>query len=251
MRFVWIEIDELLACQKAWKRTGKTRRSASSKCCKHWSADHSPAAGGRVSRSIGSVLTSRCQRSGVVERTAWTSASQVVNEHLLLSILCPKRTEIAICPTHAFWQVSSSHLNHTPQNGFPATVYPMFALRFTRLLWRPVIFRPSHLLCISNQAEAAKRSGTGKQRTYQSGITEEHVRRPRDVRACTVRCGQSEGTNILLLLGNYINNLSRTYGLRLRCDQFSTSSTSPHLPSHALQKVLSEMDLGGANLIAS
>src|SRR5205807_10564570 len=42
------------------------------------------AAGERVSRSIGSVLTSRCQRSGVVERTACTSANQVVNEHLLL-----------------------------------------------------------------------------------------------------------------------------------------------------------------------
>ena len=67
--------------KKAWKRTGKTRRSASSKCCKHWSANHSPAAGGRVSRSIGSVLTSRCQRSGVVERTACTSANQVALSH--------------------------------------------------------------------------------------------------------------------------------------------------------------------------
>ena len=85
VRFVWIEIDELLSCQKAWRRTGKTRRSASSKCCKHWSADHSPAVGGRVSRSIGSVLTSRSQRSGVVERIALTSANQVVNEHPLLS----------------------------------------------------------------------------------------------------------------------------------------------------------------------
>ena len=85
VRFVWIEIDELLSYQKACKRTGKTRRSASSRCCKQWSADHSPAAGGRVSRSRGSVLTSRCQCSGVVERIAWTSASQVVNEHLLLS----------------------------------------------------------------------------------------------------------------------------------------------------------------------
>ena len=76
--------------KKAWKRTGKTRRSASSKCCKQWSADHSPVAGGRVSRSIGSVLTSRCQRSGVMERTACTSANQVVNEHLLLSDPLPE-----------------------------------------------------------------------------------------------------------------------------------------------------------------
>src|SRR5437667_3563176 len=76
--------------KKAWKRTGKTRCSASSKCCKQWSADHSPAAGGRVSRSIGSVLTSRCQRSGVVERTACTSANQGVNKHLLLSDPMPE-----------------------------------------------------------------------------------------------------------------------------------------------------------------
>ncbi len=77
--------------QKAWKRTGKTRRSASSKCCKQWNADHSPGAGGRTSSSRGSVLTSRRQRSGVVERTAWTSANQVVNEHLLLSDPMPER----------------------------------------------------------------------------------------------------------------------------------------------------------------
>src|SRR2546427_5039462 len=76
--------------KKAWKRRGKTRRSASSTCCKQWSADHSPAAGGRVSRSIGSVLTSRGPRSGVVERTARTSANQVVNEHLLLSDPLPE-----------------------------------------------------------------------------------------------------------------------------------------------------------------
>jgi hypothetical protein len=82
------------------------------------------------------------------------------------------------------------------------------------LLWRPVIFRPSHQLFRSNQAEAAKRRGTRKLRTYQSGITEEHVRRPRDVKVCTVRCGESEGTNVLLLLGNYTNNLSGTDGHR-------------------------------------
>jgi hypothetical protein len=76
--------------KKAWKRTGKTRCSASSKCSKHWSADHSPGAGGRVSSSRGSVLTSRCQRSGVVERTACTSANQGVNEHLLLSDPLPE-----------------------------------------------------------------------------------------------------------------------------------------------------------------
>src|SRR6516164_7561625 len=76
--------------KKTWKRTGKTRRSASSKCCKQWSADHSPAAGGRVSSSMGSVLTSRGPRSGVVERTAWTSANQGVNEYLLLSNPLPE-----------------------------------------------------------------------------------------------------------------------------------------------------------------
>jgi hypothetical protein len=87
------------------------------------------------------------------------------------------------------------------------------------LMWRSVIFKPSHQLFISNQAEAAKRRGTRIQRTYQSGITEEHVRRPRGVRACTVRCGHSEGTNVLLLLGNYTNNLSGTDGHRMPSHQ--------------------------------
>ena len=137
MRFVWIEIDELLSATKAWKRIGKTRRSASSKCCKHWSADHSPAAGGRVNRSIGSVLTSRCQRSGVVERIAWTSANQVVNEHLLLSDSLPEEGRKTSLSYTCYWQISSSQLNHTPQYGSMATAYPMFALRFTCLRGDP------------------------------------------------------------------------------------------------------------------
>ena len=71
--------------KKARNRTGKFRRSASSKCCKQLSADHSPAAGGRVSRSMGSVSTSRCQRSGVVDKTACTCSTSVFNVNLLLN----------------------------------------------------------------------------------------------------------------------------------------------------------------------
>src|SRR6185312_6640406 len=57
-------------------------------CCKQLSADHSPAAGGRVSRSTGSVLTSRCQRSGVVARTACI-CSNTIFSNLFLSFLVP------------------------------------------------------------------------------------------------------------------------------------------------------------------
>jgi len=72
-------------------------------------------------------------------------------------------------------------------------------------LWRPETFRLTHQLFISNQVEIARRRGTRKLRTYQSGINEEHVLRGK---------GQGNRTYILLMLEKYINNLTGTNGHR-------------------------------------
>ena len=73
------------------------------------------------------------------------------------------------------------------------------------LVWRPEPFRLTHQLFISNQAEIARRRGTRKLRTYQSGINEEHVLRGK---------GRGNRTYVLLILEKYINNLSGTDGHR-------------------------------------
>src|SRR6266699_5067609 len=191
--------------KKAWKRTGKTRRSASSKCCKQWSADHSPAAGGRVSRSIGSVLTSRCQRSGVVERTALTSANQVVNEHLLLSDSMPEEDINRSLSYKSFLTGLFFSPQSYPTKRKPGHCLPDVCAEIHPLLWRPKTFRLTHQVFISNQVEIARRRGTRKLRTYQSGINEEHVLRGK---------GRGNRTDVLLILEDYINNLSGTDGLR-------------------------------------
>lgn len=108
--------------KKAWTRTGKTWCSASTKCCKQRSADHSPAAGGRVSRSVGSVLTSRCQRSGVVERTASTCSTKLFNEHLLLSFPRLLRASEWVSVLTTLSDRHFSCLNHTTHRGCLAIV---------------------------------------------------------------------------------------------------------------------------------
>ena len=83
------------------------------------------------------------------------------------------------------------------------------------LVWRPETFGLTHQLYISNQVEIARRRGTRKLRTYQSGINEEHVLRGK---------GRGNRTYILFILEKYINNLSGTDGCRVLCRQFYTSS---------------------------
>ena len=59
----------------------------------------------------------------------------------------------------------------------PGHLLPDVCAEIHPLLWRPEICGLTHHLCISNRAEIAQRSGTWKQRVYQSGITEERVQR--------------------------------------------------------------------------
>jgi hypothetical protein len=55
---------------------------------------------------------------------------------------------------------------------------------------------------MNNWVDVARRRGARKQRTSQSGIAEEHVRRPRDRKVCAVREGQGERTDVLIILEN-------------------------------------------------
>src|SRR5260370_18074762 len=201
--------------KKAWKRTGKTRRSASSKCCKQWIADHCPAAGGRVRRSIGSVLTSRCQRSGVVERTARTSSNQVVNEHLLLFDPLPEEDINRSLSSKCFLTGLFLSPQSYPTKRKPGHCLPNVCPEIHPLLRRPETFRLTHQLFISNRSEDAQLRGTQKLRTNQSGINEEHVLRGK---------GRGNRTYILLIIEKCINNLSGTDGFRLCCHQFYISS---------------------------
>src|SRR6266566_459003 len=102
-----------------------------------------------------------------------------------------------------------------PTKRIPGHFLPDVCPEIHPLLWRPETFRLTHQLFISNQVEIARRRGTRKLRTYQSGIKEEHVLRGK---------GRGKRTYVLLILEKYINNLSGTDGFRLLCHQFYTSS---------------------------
>jgi hypothetical protein len=65
------------------------------------------------------------------------SANQGVNEHLLLSDPLPEEDRNRSLSYKSFLAGLFLSLNHTPQNGFPATFYPMFAQRFTRFCGDP------------------------------------------------------------------------------------------------------------------
>ena len=84
------------------------------------------------------------------------------------------------------------------------------------LLWKPECFGLTHHLCRSNRADVAQRRGARKQRTYQSGITEEDVCRLRDKRAHVVRRDRDERTGVLIILERYINTRTGTDGIRTR-----------------------------------
>src|SRR5258708_1261977 len=88
------------------------------------------------------------------------------------------------------------------------------------LLWKPECFGLTHHLCRSNRADVAQRRGARKQRTYQSGITEEDVCRLRDKRAHVVRRDRDERTDVLIILERYINNRTGTDGHRPRSHQY-------------------------------
>src|SRR6266566_6517602 len=92
-----------------------------------------------------------------------------------------------------------------PTKRIPGHFLPDVCPEIHPLLWRPETFRLTHQLFIRNQIEIARRRGTRKLRTYQSGINEKHVLRGK---------GRGNRTYILLILEKYINNLSGTDGHR-------------------------------------
>src|SRR5256885_15683089 len=121
-------------------------------------------------------------------------------------ILCPKRTEIGLCPTNKYFLTGLFLSPQSyPTKRIPGHFLPDVCPEIHPLLWRPETFRLTHQLFISNQVEIARRRGTRKLRTYQSGIKEEHVLRGK---------GRGNRTYVLLLLEDYINNLSGTDGHR-------------------------------------
>src|SRR3989442_3425465 len=113
-----------------------------------------------------------------------------------------------------------------PTKRIPGHFLPDVCPEIHPLLWRPEAFRLTHQLFISNQVEIARRRGTRKLRTYQSGINEEHVLRGK---------GRGNRTYILLMLEKYINNLTGTDGHRPIGRTWHVS----HLKSSFLRQMIS------------
>jgi hypothetical protein len=152
------------------------------------------------------VLTSRCQRSGVVERTACTSANQVVNEHLLLSDPLPEEDRNSYLSYKCFLTALFLSPQSYPTTRMPGHFLPDVCAEIHPLLWRLETFRLAHRLFISNLADMAQRRGTRNLRTNQSGINEEHVSRGRD---------RGNRTHDSLILEKYINTRPEPTGVDL------------------------------------
>jgi hypothetical protein len=78
-RVPWLsgsKASKLRPASKARVRGTNTKRSASIRCCKQFSADHWPGAAGRLNRSAGSDWARWSQREAVVARTALAEGSR-------------------------------------------------------------------------------------------------------------------------------------------------------------------------------
>ena len=88
------------------------------------------------------------------------------------------------------------------------------------LLRRPETFGLTHHLFIINLGWRSPAKRARKQRTFPSGIAEEHVRRPRDKKVCAVRGGQSGRTDVLTILEGYINDRAKPTGIDVSVANF-------------------------------